>query len=194
MKRAIVIIQGHPDPDPGRFCQALAEAYAEGARDAGREARIVRIADLDVPFLRTQDAFENAPMPPAVAAAVGDLASADHIVIIFPLWLGTMPAMLKAFLEQVMRPGIAFAYRKDALPEKLLAGISARVVVTMGMPAAIYRLFYLAHGVKCLVRGILKFTGVSPVSTTYIGSVGAIPAERRARWLDEMRALGRDAR
>ena len=34
----------------------------------------------------------------------------EHIVLVFPLWLGTMPAMLKGFLEQVLRPGIAFAY------------------------------------------------------------------------------------
>jgi putative NADPH-quinone reductase len=49
-----------------------------------------------------------------------------------------MPVLLKAFLEQVMRPGVALECRKHGFPRGLLAGHSARLVVTMGMPALIY--------------------------------------------------------
>lgn len=38
------------------------------------------------------------------------LQDAEHIVFVSPLWLGTMPALLKGFLEQVMRPDVALAY------------------------------------------------------------------------------------
>jgi putative NADPH-quinone reductase len=69
------------------------------------------------------------------------MLSAQHLAIFFPLWHGTMPALLKVFIEQVMRPGIALEYRKHGFPRGLLTGRSARLVVTMGMPALIYRWF-----------------------------------------------------
>ena len=49
-------------------------------------------------------------IPTSLKEAAQAIRDADHIVFIFPLWLGTMPALLKALLEQLMRPGIAFAY------------------------------------------------------------------------------------
>jgi putative NADPH-quinone reductase len=68
------------------------------------------------------------------------------------IWLGDMPAVLKGFSEQVLRPGFAISgSRAGHLPKELLAGRSARIVVTMGMPA----LFYRAHSVKSLKRNIL---------------------------------------
>ncbi|WP_348630216.1 NAD(P)H-dependent oxidoreductase, partial [Mesorhizobium sp. M7A.F.Ca.US.002.01.1.1] len=54
--------------------------------------------------------FEHGTVPDELKDAVEAVVWADHILFVFPLWLGTMPAMLKAFLEQVMRPGTAFAY------------------------------------------------------------------------------------
>jgi putative NADPH-quinone reductase len=54
-------------------------------------------------------------------------------------WHGTMPALLKGFLEHIFRPGFAMEYRKDSFPKRLLAGRSARVIVTMGMPVLMYR-------------------------------------------------------
>jgi putative NADPH-quinone reductase len=83
------------------------------------------------------------------------IVSAQHLVIVFPLWHGTMPALLKAFLEQVMRPGVALEYRKHGFSRGLLAGRSVRLVVTMGMPALIYRWYFRAHGVRGLERSIL---------------------------------------
>ncbi|MCP8938274.1 NAD(P)H-dependent oxidoreductase [Alsobacter sp. SYSU M60028] len=189
----ILILQGHPDPAPGHLCDALAKAYAEGARAAGHDVEMIEIATLDVPFLRTQEAFEHAGPPPSLADAAGALARAQHIVLVFPLWLGTMPALVKAFLEQTFRPGVAFAYREKGFPEKKLAGRSARIVVTMGMPAFVYRWFYMAHGVQALKRSILNFVGISPVRVTYLGGVGGASASAREGWLARMRELGRSA-
>ena len=142
MPRRILIIVGHPDPNPKRLCRALAEAYAEGAEAAGHRVSRVDLATLDFPLLRTIDEFEHETIPAnlkGVAEAIGD---AEHLVFVFPLWLGTMPAMLKGFLEQIMRPGFAFAYPdtgSSGFVKTLLKGRSARIVVTMGMPAFFYR-------------------------------------------------------
>ena len=97
--------------------------------------------------------------------------------------------LVKAFLEQVMRPGVAFAYEKTGI-RKLLTGRSAHIVVTMGMPALAYRLFFLSHGVAGLRRNIFKFVGFSPVRSTLFGMVAAAPERTRDGWLARMRRDG----
>lgn len=185
--RKILIIDGHPDPSPDRFVHALAEAYAEGA--AAHELRRLKLGELDIPFVRSAEEWSKGKPPQAIASAQSDIAWAEHIVILYPLWLGDVPALLKAFLEQVMRPGFAFRHRENKLPEKLLKGRTARIVVTMGMPALFYKLVYGAHSVKSLERNILKFVGIRRIERMILGAVDA-DEDRRHQWLDEMRALG----
>ena len=191
--KKVLVIQGHPDPSPARFCRALAAAYGDAARAAGHEVRVVDIAPLDFPLVRERTAWEKGAPPPALRPAIEALAWAEHIVIVFPLWLGDVPALLKGFLEQVMRPGAAFRYREQGMPEKLLKGKSARIVVTMGMPGPLYEWFFRAHSLKSLERNVLRFVGVSPVRRSIVGMVEG-SAERRAKWLASMRELGAAAR
>jgi putative NADPH-quinone reductase len=196
MPRRILIIVGHPDSNPKRLCRALAEAYADGARSAGHEVRLIDIATLDFPILRTMAEFADRPLPITLEDAAQALKDAEHLVFVFPLWLGTMPALLKAFLEQVMRPGVAFAYPeagKSGFAKTLLKGRSARVVVTMGMPASFYRFWYLGHGIAGLRRNILNFVGISPVRETLFGMVEGASEVKRRKWISAMHAHGKKA-
>jgi putative NADPH-quinone reductase len=189
MGRRIVILLGHPDPRGEHFCHALAEAYERGAREAGHEVRIVDAARADLPLLRSAQEWHAEP-PAAVRRAQQAIAWADHLVLVFPLWLGDLPALFKGFLEQVLRPGFAVGEAApNRLWKKLLKGRSARVVVTMGMPALFYRVYYRAHSVKSLQRNILDFCGISPVRTTLIGTVDSDAA--RAEWLQKLDDFGR---
>lgn len=190
MKRILIVV-GHPDPGSERLCRALAGAYAEGARSAGHDVREIDLAAIDVPLLRSAEEFEHGPVPASLAAAVASIEWAQHLVFVFPLWLGTMPALMKAFLEQVMRPGVAFDYPQEGatMTKARLKGRSARVVVTMGMPALFYRLWFLGHGIAGLRRNILNFVGIRPVSETILGLAGA-REKTRNQWLARMRSLG----
>jgi putative NADPH-quinone reductase len=85
MAQRIAIIQGHPDPGCNRFCHALGAAYATGAREAGLEVRIIDVAHIDVPFLRTQAEFEEGKPPPSIAQAQEAIQWADHLLVIYPL-------------------------------------------------------------------------------------------------------------
>jgi putative NADPH-quinone reductase len=189
----ITIIDAHPDADPARLGHALCAAYAEGAAAAGHDVRTIRLCDLDVPLLAGQEAFEKGETPASLLPAQHAVGWATHLVIVFPLWLGGMPALLKAFLEQVMRPGFAFAYEPGGRTRTLLGGRSAHVVVTMGMPGFVYRWFFLGHGVKALTRSILRFTGIRPVRTTYLGGVGQADDTTRRAWLARMTEWGRQS-
>ncbi len=195
MGRRIAIVQGHPDPQPSRYGHALAQGYAGGAKAAGHEVRRIVVGELDFPLLRSAANFESAEPPASIHPCQEAIRWAEHLVILYPLWHGTMPALLKGFFEQVFRPGFAYQMQDSSGRwKKLLKGKSARIVVTMGMPATVYRWYFRAHSLKSLERNILGFVGIGPVRETLIGMVGAIDAAKREAWIDRMHALGRAAR
>jgi len=110
--KRILILQGHPDTRARHLCHALEDAYAAGAEAAGHTVRRVNVAALDFPLLRSQAEWEHGVLPAVLAPAQANIAWAQHLVLLFPLWLGDMPAVLKGFLEQVARPGFAFTPEK----------------------------------------------------------------------------------
>ena len=189
MTKRIAILQGHPDASTQHLCHALAQAYAEGAQAAGHEVRIIDVAQLDFPVLRSHADWDGGTLPPSLADGVQTLRWAEHVVLFFPLWLGDMPALLKAYLEQISRDALSFE-RTNGTP-KMLAGRTARIVATMGMPAVVYRWYFRAHSVRALERNILGFFGVSPVHETLIGSVAGLDERAKTKWFSKLRGLGK---
>jgi putative NADPH-quinone reductase len=190
-----VVILGHPDPSEARLNRALAHCYADAAMAAGHTVRTIDVATLNFPMLRRADEFlSNAP-PGAIAASQADIAWADHLAFFFPLWIGDMPALLKAFVEQTFRPGFAMGYGgRKRFPVPLMRGKSARLVVTMGMPAFAYRSYFGGHSLKAIALG-LRMCGVTPVRTTIIGAVGDASERRRRCWFERLaRTAVADAR
>ncbi len=198
MTRRVAIIQGHPDPAGHHLLHALADAFAEGAIAAGHEVRRIEVAKLEFPLLRTQVDFETGTVPPTLARPQDDMRWAQHWVFLFPLWHGTMPALLKGFLEHIFRPGFAMEYQKDAagsrdpsrFPKRLLAGRSARIVVTMGMPVLLYRWYFGAYGLRSFERSMLSFAGIKPIRESLYGLAFA-DEKKRTRWIEKMRRHGR---
>lgn len=186
MTKKILVIQGHPDPAPGRYGRQLADAYVRGAKSAGHEVEVVDVAHLEFPLLRSKQDYESGPVPSGLAAAHDKVLAAEHLVIFFPLWLGEMPALLKGFFEQVLR-----IRDMNSGGGKPLRGKSARIVITMGMPAFIYRFFFGAHGLRNLERNILGFCGVRPIRSTLIGLIERNDPRMHERWLKAMGKFGK---
>ena len=195
MTKRIAIIQGHPDARGSHFCNALAEAYASGARGEGHEVQMIDVAQLDFSLVRSQEQFRETPPPDSIREAQETIKWAEHLIFFYPLWLGTLPALLKGFLEQTFREGFAMRVAPNGRGwKRLLKGKSARIVVTMGMPALIYRWYFGAHGLKSLESSVLAFAGVGPIRESLIGLVESRSTESRGRWLIKMQNLGRKAR
>ncbi|GLS38513.1 dehydrogenase [Mesorhizobium tianshanense] len=189
MTRRIAIVQGHPDPAGQHLLHAMADAYAEGATAAGHQVRRIEVAKLDFPLLRTIEDFETGTLPPALEQSREDLRWAEHWVFLFPLWHGTMPALFKGFLEHIFRPGFAMEYKEGGFPKRLLAGRSARLVVTMGMPVFLYRWYFGAYGVRGFERSILSFAGIKPIRESFFG-LSFADEKKRARWIEDIRNHG----
>lgn len=187
----ICIINGHPDTSEGRFVTALADAYAEGAFDGEHQVSRIDIAHLDFGYLDSADAFATAP-DDTLCAAREKIAAADHVVLLYPLWLGSLPAKLKGFLEQVGRGGFFLDTAGDSSkwPAQKMKGKSARLIVTMGMPGFAYKLIFGAHSLKAIEQGIFRMSGFRPVRHTILGAVEAAGEKGRLAMLERVRTLG----
>ena len=177
-----LVIDGHPNPDS--LTAALAQRYAEAYGDA----TVLAVRDLEFdPNLRLGYQGEQHPEPD-IARAHALIEEADHVVIAAPVWWGSIPAILKGFIDRTFLPGWAFRYRKGGLVTGLLAGRSARVIVTTDSP--LWYLQLVGDTTVRHVRGrVLRFSGFSPVPATRFGPVrGSSPAQRDA-WLDKVATI-----
>jgi putative NADPH-quinone reductase len=188
MPKRILVINGHPDTREERFCSGLTTAYADAASKATHQVRRIDVGSLSFPLLVRFEEFQTPIDNADIRKAQEDIAWAEHLVFIHPLWLGSMPAMLKAFLERVACGGFAFDSGTAGNPKRALTGKSARLIVTMGMPAIAFRVIFGGFGEKAFARGILRLAGVWPVRKTYFGAV-ELSEQHRDRCLATVRRL-----
>lgn len=188
--KQILVINGNPDPAPERLSSALATAYQEGAEGKDCKVRRLDVGGLDIPVLRKAADFLTQATDRATTEAQEAFLAANHIVLIYPIWLGSPPALLKAFMEQLSRSEFLLKKKGDGFPAGGLKGRSARVIVTMGMPTLLYRTWFGAHGVKAFNQAILGMAGLSPIRTSYFGAA-AIAPPRSGQLVEKVRAMGR---
>ncbi len=185
----ILVLDGHPSDTS--LCAALSRSYAEGAAATGAEVELLALRDLDFdPHLRvTRDGHQ--PLEPDLVRAQHALVDADHVVVVSPVWWGSVTALLKGFLDRSLVTRWAYYYDERGMPHGLLGGRSARVVITTDSPGWWLRLLMGDSAVRQLVRSTLRFCGLRPVRTTRIGPVHGSSDERREAWLRRLADLGR---
>nr|WP_275298113.1 NAD(P)H-dependent oxidoreductase [Halomonas campisalis] len=112
------------------------------------------------------------------------VAWADHLVFVYPTWWGSVPALLKGFLDRIMAPGFAFQTCEGGIGyQGLLDGRSAQLITTMDTPPLIHRLLYRQPGRNAMARATLGFCGVRPVRTLAFGSVKDASPRQRQAWV-----------
>jgi len=186
----ILIINGHPDKDS--FCFALAERYKKGADTNGTGCKLVHLIDLSFNPILTYGYRVESALEPDLVQIQKDIVQADHIVMVYPNWWGTYPALLKGFIDRVFLPNYAFKYlEKSPLPAKLLKGKTARMIVTMDTPKWYYWLINKSPGHNSMKKAILEFCGISPVKITSFAILRKSNDAKRKQWLDEVEELGK---
>lgn len=187
----IAILLGHPRKNT--YCEALAEGYRRGAESGGHTVELIHVGALQFDPILRGAYVEVQPREPDLETACKTILAADHLVLIFPLWLGSMPALFKGFLERLLQPEV-IGPAKEGRFVKLLKGKSARVIITMGMPGFLYRLWYGAPVRRILKSNILGFLGVHPVRFNMFGLIEGVGGAHRQSWIRKVERLGRSAR
>lgn len=189
MKKTLVIL-GHPVADT--FSNEVFEAYVNAAVKSGADVEMVKLRDLDFDINFSQGYRGNQELEPDLKRMQEKLSWAEHLVLIYPNWWSTFPALLKGFIDRTILPGFAFKYRKGLLNwEKKLSGRSARVIVTMDTPGWYYRWYLRRPGHHAMKKGILGFVGYKPVRFLTIGPLKTSTEKQRQRWLKKVECLGR---
>ncbi len=189
MKKKILIVLAHPQVKS--YCGALAQAYADGARSVGAEVRQVNLAEITFNPIGSGSLEKPLELEPVLQQAQTDIQWAEHLVFVYPILWGTIPALLKGFIERVFATGFAVNFRNDSPHwDKLLKGRSARLMVTLNTPPLLYRLLFRRAGHITMKRSILEFCGIAPVKITDVGPMKNASAARREKWIQQARALG----
>ena len=187
--KKILIILGHPDLDSYNY--ALFNAYKKGALASGAEVRELIIRDLNFNPNLSFGYRKRTELEPDLIAAQDAILWANHLVWIYPVWWGSLPGILKGFIDRVFLPGFAFQKREGSIWwDKLLKGKSARIISTLDQPAWYYWLVYNAPSNNAMKKLTLQFCGINPVKTTTIGPLRLSKESFRINWLKKVEKLG----
>jgi NAD(P)H dehydrogenase (quinone) len=180
---------GHPNKDS--FGNALADTYQLGAGKANAEIRRTNLADLDFDPILHKGYNEIQPLEPDLQKVQEDILWAEHLVFVYPIWWGNLPALVKGFVDRVFLPGFAFKYRENS-PwwDQYLKGKSARLITTADAPNFYFNWIVGKPAHKAMKKATLEFCGIKPVKITSFGSVRFADEAKRKNWLEKVERLG----
>ncbi|MCE5264272.1 MAG: NAD(P)H-dependent oxidoreductase [Deltaproteobacteria bacterium] len=188
----ITVILAHPDP--GSFNHAIARTAVE---ELCRARHTVSFHDLYAegfdPLLPAGEIPAKAPLPPQIAAHCREIAAADGIVIVHPNWWGEPPAILKGWIDRVIRPGVAYNFLEgdsgEGVPAGLLRAKTAVVFNTSNTPAERERCAF-GDPLELIWRNcVFSLCGVDDVRREVFGVVVTSTESQRHEWLERVRGL-----
>ena len=192
MKKKILVILGHPDSNS--FCGALARAYIDGAMLSGAEIQELKLGELTFDPVLWKGYNKIQALEPDLETAQQSILWCDHLVFVYPNWWGSMPALMKGFFDRIFLPGFAFRYGKGtSLPEKLLSGRTAELLVSMDTPAWYYRWMFRRPGHNQMKRTILEFCGIKVSQITEFAVLRGASRKQRDKWLARAKKQGQTA-
>jgi NAD(P)H dehydrogenase (quinone) len=191
----ILLILAHPDP--ASFNHALAHVVRSELRKSGH-----RVVWHDLykekfdPILGRDEIPQSGRVPPQVGRHGRDLVRAGGLVIVHPNWWGQPPAILKGWIDRVLRPGLAYRFQEgdagEGVPEGLLKMRAALVLNTSNTSAAREKKVMRDPLATTWANCILKFCGVKKIRRKMFRVVVTSTPARRAAWLREARRLARE--
>ncbi|MGB0838525.1 MAG: NAD(P)H-dependent oxidoreductase [Chitinophagales bacterium] len=186
----ILLINGHPDKESYNF--ALAAAYQKGAESSGANLQIINIRDLDFNPNLQFGYRKRTELEPDLLEAWDKIKWADHLVWVYPVWWGSLPAIMKGFIDRLFLPGFAFKKRPNSVWwDKYLTGKTAHIISTLDQPAWFYKWINRQPSNHAMKKLTMQFVGVQKVSITTIGPLRLSKASFRQKWLDKVERLGK---
>lgn len=188
--KKILIINGHPDLES--LSASLGQSYFAGAVASGFEAKLVHLSQLNFDPILHKGYRKIQELEPDLLQAQADILWAEHLVFIYPMWWGSVPALLKGFLDRTFLPGFAFRYHKtDPFWDKLLKGRTGRIISTTDAPRWFNLIKYGNPQIRMMKKTVMEFCGIAPVKVTQFDSIRSRKPEDIKKYLQKVYELGR---
>ncbi len=186
----ILVILGHPRP--GSFNHAIAETAVAALRGEGHDVTFHDLcAEGFEPLLPPGEESRGAELSPEIAAHCEEVSWAEGFVIIHPNWWGMPPAVLKGWVDRVLRVDTGYRFEEqgdcgEGVPRGLLRAERAVVFNTADTPAE-REVEVFGDPLETIWKNcIFGLCGVHDVHRRTFSVVCVSDAERRRKWLDEV--------
>lgn len=191
----ILIINGNPARERKTLCAALTDSYENGAKASGNKVKSVSLATLDFDPILHEGYKKEQTLEADLLMIREEMVRAEHWVLVFPLWMGLPPALMKGFLERTITRGFAFEYKgywPVALP--VFKGKTVHIIITCGMPRFIY--YWLSgQPTSKALRTLFKLCGMKVTGITVCDSVSnhsPKDSKRYGRYIERVYQLGNE--
>jgi NAD(P)H dehydrogenase (quinone) len=188
----IVVILAHPNKDS--FNHAIANTAVDVLTEHGHDVCFHDLyAEQFAPLLPYHEFEKDAQLPPEIERYCHEISSSDGIIIVHPNWWGQPPAILKGWIDRVIRPGVAYRFLEgdsgEGVPIGLLKAKAALVFNTSNTPLE-RELRVFGDPLETLWKNcIFGLCGVPVVHREMFQVIVTSSVEQRREWLENVREI-----
>ena len=191
MSKKIVLLLGNPDSET--FTGVIADTYQKAAEEEGHEVARFNIGDMKFDPVLHKGYKVIQELEPDLLRFQDAVRAADHLVIVYPNWWCTMPAILKGLFDRVWIPGFAFNFdKKTKKCIQHLKGKTGRTIVVAGTYSPFMTWWLYGDYTNEIQHGILGFAGINTSVCTF-GPSEKVGEEKKSQWLKQVAAMGKRA-
>jgi len=191
MSKKILVLLGHSDVNT--FSGAMADHYQAGAEDAGHEVHRINLGELQFDPILHNGYKVIQELEPDLVTVQEKINWADHVVIVYPNWWCTMPALLKGLFDRIWLPGFAFNFNKETKRiDQHLKGKTGRVIIVAGTHSPFKTWWKFGDYTNEIQHGILGFAGINTAVSAF-GPCNKVNDTCKGKWFKQLEKLGRRA-
>jgi len=184
----ILIIYAHPYP--GSFNHAILKTVTDTLQNSNHDYEVIDLNKENFNPVLTEEELkvysQGKYLDPTVGEYLEKIKNSDHLILIFPIWWGGVPAILKGFFDKVFLKKETYEF-KGLMPIAKLKNTSATVISTMNAPKIFYS-FWLKSPIKqTVIRSTLKLCGVKKVKWFKLARVVSVSNAKRRKMLNKIK-------
>jgi len=184
----IVLICGHPDKDT--FTGQVTDRYHAAADEQGHNVHRFDLGELNFDPILHKGYKEIQPLEPDLIEFQEKIVWADHVVIVYPNWWCSMPALLKGLFDRAWLPGFAFNFNKETKQvEEHLKGKTGRVIILSGSHSPFKTWWRFGDYTNEIQYGIMEFAGIRTAVSAF-GPCEHVDDKVRDKWMKEVDQMG----
>jgi len=187
----VSIILAHPNPQS--FNHAIASTVRQQLEQNGHQVAFhdLHAEDFD-PLLPFEEFEKDAVLPTEINTHCREIAAANGIVIVHPNWWGMPPAILKGWIDRVIRPGVAYEFLEgdsgEGVPRGLLKAKTALIFNTSNTNAERETHIFGDPLERLWKDCVFGLCGVDHIDRQMFRIIVTSSQEQREGWLSQVRA------